>query len=73
MIARFGDAPEPAPREQVAIALYNKGVRLGQLDRSEDAVAVYEELIARFGDAAQPSITELVLVLVEIVRAAIDP
>ena len=36
VVARYGDAPEPALREQVARALVNKGVTLGELDRSED-------------------------------------
>ncbi|HEV2071789.1 MAG TPA: hypothetical protein VGR26_18550, partial [Acidimicrobiales bacterium] len=31
VVARFGDAPEAALREQVGRALVNKGVRLGQL------------------------------------------
>ena len=45
--------PEPVLREQVARALVNKGVRLGQLGHSEDAeMAVYEEVVARFGEAA---------------------
>ena len=36
VLARFGDATEPALREQVAKALVNKGVTLGALERSED-------------------------------------
>ena len=40
VVARFGDATEPALREQVAKALVNKGVTLGELERSEEAVAV---------------------------------
>jgi hypothetical protein len=40
VVARFGDATDPALREQVARALFNKGFRLGALERSEDAVAV---------------------------------
>ena len=43
-VARFADAPEPALREQVANALFNKGVTLGALDRSEEELAVYDEL-----------------------------
>jgi hypothetical protein len=35
-------------REQVAIAPVNKGVRLGALDRSEEELAVYDELVERF-------------------------
>jgi hypothetical protein len=60
MLARFTDAPEPALREQVANALLNKGVRLGALGRSENAVAVYDELLARFTDAPEPTIGQLV-------------
>ena len=33
LIARFEDASEPALREQVAKALHNKGITLGQLNR----------------------------------------
>jgi hypothetical protein len=29
VVARFGDDTEPAVRERVAMALFNKGVRLG--------------------------------------------
>ena len=54
VVARFGDAPEPALREQVAKALVNKGVALGALERSEEAVGVYDEVITRFGDATEP-------------------
>lgn len=32
------------------LALFNKGVTLGVLGRSEEAIAVYDELIARDGD-----------------------
>jgi hypothetical protein len=55
MLARFRDAAEPALRERVAGAMVNKGVRLGQLNRSEDAIAVFDELLAHFGDAAEPA------------------
>ena len=66
VVARFGEAPEPALREQVANALFNKGVTLGQLGRSEDAVFVYDELLAQFADAPEPAIGELI----EIARTA---
>jgi len=42
------------------MALFNKGVRLGALDRSEDAIAVYDDLIARFGTATEPALRERV-------------
>lgn len=34
----------------------DKGFRLGQLGRSEEAVGVYDEVVARFGDAPEPTI-----------------
>ena len=50
----------PALREQVAKALFNKGVTLGALERSEEAIAVYDEVVARFGDAPDPTLREQV-------------
>jgi hypothetical protein len=38
-------------REQIAKALFNKGVTLGTLGRSDEAITVFDELIARFGAA----------------------
>jgi hypothetical protein len=35
-------------------------IRLGALGRSEDAIAIYDDLIARFGDAAELPLRELV-------------
>ena len=54
VVARFGDAAEPALREQVARALVNKGVSSGELGASAAEVAVYDEVVARFGDAPSP-------------------
>jgi tetratricopeptide (TPR) repeat protein len=45
-------------REPVAKALVNKGFRLGALNRSEGAVAVYDEVVKRFGDASEPGLRE---------------
>jgi hypothetical protein len=55
VIARFGAAGELALRKQVARALFNKGVTLGQLGRSEDASAIYDDVIARFGTDNNPA------------------
>jgi tetratricopeptide (TPR) repeat protein len=44
----------------VARALLNKGVRLGALNRSEDAIAAYDEVVRRFGDATEPEMRERV-------------
>jgi tetratricopeptide (TPR) repeat protein len=60
VLARFGDATEPALRERVAMTLVNKGVRLGHLRRSEEAVAVYDEVLARFSDVTEPALREQV-------------
>src|SRR6185436_12110411 len=51
LASRSGDRPESAAlAEQVATALFNKGVRLGALGRSEEELSVYEEVASRFGD-----------------------
>jgi len=59
-LARFGTAAEPALREQVAVALRNKGFRLGTLGRNEEEIAVYDDLLARFGTATEPALREKV-------------
>ena len=60
VMRRFGDATEAALREQVAKALFNKGVTLGALNRSEEAIAVYGEVVRRFGDATEAALREQV-------------
>jgi tetratricopeptide (TPR) repeat protein len=42
--------------EVASVASFNLGVTLGVLDRFEEALTVYEELLARFGDAPEPEI-----------------
>jgi tetratricopeptide (TPR) repeat protein len=66
LVARFGDAAEPALREAVARAMVDKGLTLGRLNRSEDAIAVYDELLARFGAATEPALRE------PVARAMVD-
>ncbi|MGH7801305.1 MAG: SIR2 family protein [Thermodesulfobacteriota bacterium] len=51
---------EPALREQVARALFNKGITLGVLNRSEEGIAVYDEVVKRFGEATEPALREQV-------------
>ena len=60
VVARYGEDPAPALREQVATALRNKGVRLGVLGRFAEAVAVYEEVVARYGEDPAPALREQV-------------
>jgi hypothetical protein len=57
---RFGAASEVVLREQVAKAFFSKGLALGQLDRREDAIAVYGDLVARFGSAGEWALREKV-------------
>jgi hypothetical protein len=44
----------------LAIALFNKGVTLGELGRSEDEIAVTDEVVARYGTATEPALREIV-------------
>ena len=53
---RYGDAAEPEIREMAALALGNKGVRLGELGRPEEEIAVQEEIGRRYGDATEPDL-----------------
>lgn len=39
-------------------ALFNVGALLGQLERSEEAIGVYDEVVARFADAPEPALLE---------------
>ena len=53
-------AKEPTLRERVAMALFNAGFTLGMLDRSEEEIAVYDDLVERFGAAGEPALRERV-------------
>ena len=59
LVSRHNAEKSPALREQVAQALVNKGVTLGQLDRSEDKIKVYDELVKRYDDDQTPALREL--------------
>lgn len=58
LIARFGETVEPVLLEQVAIALFNKGVILGESGDSSGEIAIYDEVILRFVEAAAPALRE---------------
>ncbi len=66
LIVRVGDLlAEDGPidlrvQEQVANALGNKGLSLGTLDRNEEAIAVYEDVVRRFGDVQESALREQV-------------
>jgi tetratricopeptide (TPR) repeat protein len=51
---------EASTRERIATALYNKGITLGTLGNSEEAIVAYNELLRRFGDAEEPAIIETI-------------
>ncbi|MGH3791703.1 MAG: tetratricopeptide repeat-containing S1 family peptidase, partial [Pseudonocardiaceae bacterium] len=53
-------AMQTLARSGGAGALYNVGVLLGQLDRSEEAVEVYDQVVARFGADPEPALREQV-------------
>ena len=47
-------------KTRVARALYNQGISLGALNRGEDAIAAYDEVLRRFGDATELDLRDLV-------------
>ena len=47
-------------RERVAKALVNKVIRLGALGRSEEAIAVSDDVVARFGAASELPLREII-------------
>jgi tetratricopeptide (TPR) repeat protein len=51
---------ETSASSAISAVLVNKGVRLGALGRSEDAVAVYDEVVARFGIREEVALAEQV-------------
>jgi tetratricopeptide (TPR) repeat protein len=60
IIERFGDDNDLDIRRKVAMAMFNKGATLSQLNRSEDEIAVCDDMIKRFGDDNDPEIREKV-------------
>jgi tetratricopeptide (TPR) repeat protein len=50
----------PRVQEGMALALYNKGVTLAELNRQEEALETYDELLRRFGDATEAALREQV-------------
>ncbi len=60
LLSRFGDNDDPALRETVATALFNKGHTLESLDRHEEAITVFDDLILRFRETDVPALREQV-------------
>ncbi len=55
-----GSREETTAAEQVATALVNKGVTLGQLQRSEEEILVYDDIVRRFAERPETSLAEQV-------------
>ena len=60
LIARLGDDPAPAIREQVIKAMFNKAVRLGQIGDNDKAIATYEQVIDTYSSDPAPALREQV-------------
>jgi len=57
---RFAAQITEASNVQISQSLNNAGVALGQQNRSEEAIAMYDEIIKRYGDAPEAALRELV-------------
>ena len=57
---RFSTSTDADRRYWQSKALFNKGLALGALDRSAEAIAVYDDLVARFGTATELPLREQV-------------
>jgi tetratricopeptide (TPR) repeat protein len=60
VVAWYGKAPEPSVREQVAKALFNKGVVLDEQGPAGAGITVFDEVVTRYGEASEPALRELV-------------
>ncbi|HGG58857.1 MAG TPA: ATP-binding protein, partial [Gammaproteobacteria bacterium] len=56
LLTRFVDSDAPEIQVRCAMALLNKGITLGRLQRSDEEIAACDELLARFGDRDDPEI-----------------
>src|SRR4051794_26172339 len=53
LIARFRSTADPDVDRLVGDALYGKGHSLERLERAQEALAVYDEMVARYVDATE--------------------
>jgi len=60
LLRRFGDAPEPAHREQVAAALFGKALSQEMLGKKQEAISTDEQTISRFGSSSEAALQEQV-------------
>ena len=61
IIDHLGAASNPSFGKQVAVALYNKGIALRKLGRSEDSIALFGDVVDRFGTSSDTQLLEMVL------------
>jgi len=54
-------------------ALVNKGVRLGMLNRSDEAIAAYDEVLRRLSDSPEPAVREIVAKALQYKKAISSP
>jgi hypothetical protein len=59
-IRRFDDSVDPEPREQLAGALFGKAALLAELNRWDDSIAVFSDLITKVDDDRFPSVRQVV-------------
>jgi tetratricopeptide (TPR) repeat protein len=57
---RQAETATDATPMQRALYTFNRGILYGQLQRSEDELAVYEDVVRRFGTATEPAVREQV-------------
>ena len=57
---KTAEPTDPDVREPVAWALFNKGVTLGGLGRTQETLSAYSELLSRFSDSREPDVQEQV-------------
>jgi hypothetical protein len=60
VVARCATAPHLLLRARLADALMNKGGTLWELGRSEEAIAVFDDVRARFGGVDEPTLKKTV-------------
>jgi tetratricopeptide (TPR) repeat protein len=58
VIKKFSDKEDMELREYVAMAMYNKAIALGKLNRSEAEIVAYDKFIEHFTDTKEADISE---------------
>ena len=57
---RFLNSVDPHLQRRVASALVNKGIMLSRLNRREEAIAVFDDVVGQFGTASEASFRAVV-------------